>query len=318
MQRVLPIHHFHVVFTLPAELAPLAKRNPTAIHALLMRAAADSLLALGQDKRFWGIPANLGVTAVLHTWTRDMRFHPHVHCIVTGGGLDNDGLRWVSAPADFLFPVHVLGALFRGKILSGIAHLLQTGAIVDSCHDRAARRRRKRLYQKSWVVYCKRPFGGPSQVFQYLGRYTHRVAISNARLVSATDDAVVFRTRGQGTCTLHPHDFIHRFLQHVLPSGFVKIRHFGLLASANVNTKLVAAQRALRGQSKLNDAHMPAEDSDHEPDISSQSAEVPVAWQSVLLALTGIDVSLCPRCHARAVVRVPLDASIRGPPSAHA
>jgi hypothetical protein len=284
MQRVLPVHHFHVVFTLPPELAQLAPRNPATIYALLMRAAAESLLDLARDKRFWGKKANPGITAVLHTWSRDLRLHPHVHCIVTGGGLCDDGTRWISAPSDFLFPVHVLGALFRGKVLAGIEHLRKQGMLRDPVSDRAARRRRQRLHKKSWVVYCKRPFGGPAQVFHYLGRYTHRVAISNTRIVSVTDDAVIFRTRGHATATLHSTDFIARFLQHVLPPGFVKIRHFGLLASVNVKTRLAQAQQALLTQNVDVTRSLDAKDDQGPlPQIVAEPA-----WPIVLLALPSL------------------------------
>jgi hypothetical protein len=242
--RILPVHYFHVVFTLPSELAGLVRDNRADIYELLIKSAAASLLALGRDPRWLGKAAQLGVTAVLHTWARDLHLHPHVHCIVTGGGLGEDD-QWVAASPEFLFPVHVLGALFRGKFLAGLEQLRTEGKLHDDADDRAARRRRARLYEHSWVVYAKRPFGGPEQVYRYLGRYTHRVAISNARLVSMDDHAVVFRTRDKQTATVDPVEFIGRFLEHILPKGFIKIRHFGLLAPANVNDRLERAKRLL-------------------------------------------------------------------------
>jgi hypothetical protein len=238
LERILPVHYFHLVFTIPSELHSLARNNRAKIFALLFRSATDTLLTLAADPKWLGKDAQLGITAVLHTWTRDLLFHPHVHCIVTGGGLARDQSQWVPAPHDFLFPVHVVGALFRGKFMAGLQELLDKGELHDDVPDRAARRRRQRLYKTSWVVFAKRPFGGPEQVYRYLGRYTHRVAISNARLVSVDDQAVVFRTRGSDTASLSPTEFIGRFLQHVLPNQFVKIRHFGLMASGNVNTRL--------------------------------------------------------------------------------
>jgi hypothetical protein len=299
LARILPIHYFHLVFTLPSELHGLAHNHRAAIFALLFRSAADALLTLAADPKWLGQSAQLGITAVLHTWTRDLRFHPHVHCIVTGGGLTRDQGQWVPAPRDFLFPVQVIGELFRGKFMAGLQELLRKGKLHDDATGRAARRRRQRLYKTSWVVYAKRPFGGPEQVFRYLGRYTHRVAISNARLVSMDDQAVVFRTRGSDTAALPPTEFIGRFLQHILPSGFVKIRHFGLLASRNVNTKLECARALLPAA-----AGVPSNDEEADDDVSPVGPIDPsLPWPALLLALTGQDVLLCPRCQQRAIVR---------------
>lgn len=310
LDRVLPVHYFHVVFTLPSELHDLAADNRALIFELLMKSAAASLLALGRDPKWFGHPAQLGVTTVLHTWARDLHFHPHAHCIVTGGGLADDGNGWVSAPLDFLFPVHVLGALFRGKFLAGLERLRSRGLLRDPVDDRAARRRRARLYEQSWVVHAKRPFGGAEQVYRYLGRYTHRVAISNARLISMTDQAVVFRTRGENTATLTPVDFIRRFLQHILPRGFTKIRHGGLLAPTNVNGRLARAKALLLQQS-------PQPAGDQHDDYDGDAPVTPAAnlpWMDLLLALTGIDLKVCPICRSRAVVRLPLPPDCRGPP----
>jgi hypothetical protein len=310
MQRVLPTHHFHVVFTLPAELRSLAARNRALVFELIMKAAADSLLDLGRDPKWLGAEAQLGITAVLHTWTRELVFHPHVHCIVTGGGLALDGSRWVAARGDFLFPVRVLGALFRGNVLDGLARARREGRLRLAPEDegRAARHRMDALRRAAWVVYAKRPFGGAEQVYRYLGRYTHRVAISNARILSATPRAVTFRTRGDATATLGPVAFLRRFLQHVLPPGFVKIRHYGLLASGNVTTRLERA-RALLGGATATPVDEPHADGD--PDEP---------WPELLAAVADIDVSLCPACGERAVQRLPLPpplhAPARAPPGA--
>jgi hypothetical protein len=252
LERVLPTHHFHVVFTVPAELRPLALANRRLVYDLLFASATDTLLELA--KTHWtAIP---GITAVLHTWTRQMEFHPHLHCIVTGGGLALDGDGWISCRPDFLFPVKVLSALFRGKFLDHLASSHQDGALrfvgtsaplADPDQFAALRRR---LYEEPWVVYAKRPFGGPQQVVRYLGRYTHRVALSNSRLVSVDPDAIVFRTHGKRTCSLAPDEFLRRFLLHVLPKGFRKIRHYGLLAPANVSTRLATAKDLLEGVRK--------------------------------------------------------------------
>src|SRR5882672_5531301 len=308
LDRILPVQYFHVVFTLPGDLRELARRNRALVFDLLLKSAAGALLTLGRDPKWFGASAHLGVTTVLHTWARDLHFHPHAHCIVTGGGLAPDGKTWVAAPPDFLLPVHVLGALFRGKFLAGLERLRARGLLADDLDDRAARRRRARLYDQSWVVYAKRPFGGAEQVYRYLGRYTHRVAISNARLISVDDRAVVFRTRGQDTATLDPVDFIRRFLDHRLPRGFVKIRHGGLLAPTNVNGRLASAKAALAGGDRRGAGAATVDTVGLVPKI----ADLP--WTDLLLALTGVDLKECPVCHTRAVVRVPLTTECRGPP----
>src|SRR5665213_2380874 len=175
MQRVLPTHAFHVVFTLPSQLRPLALANRTLLFDLLFACAAETLLELGRDPRWLG--AELGITSVLHTWTRELLFHPHVHCIVTGGGLSSDGQRWIGTRKDFLFPVRVLGALFRGKFLARLrlAHARGDLYLPAPAHFE---RLCNQLQRKRWIVYARPPFGGPQHVFRYLGRYTHRVGLS--------------------------------------------------------------------------------------------------------------------------------------------
>jgi hypothetical protein len=290
MERVLPTHAFHAVFTLPHELGPLALRNRRLIFNLLFSSASRTLLELGRDARRLG--ALLGVTAVLHTWTRDLRFHPHVHCIITGGGLATDGTRWISSRRKYLFPVRVLSDLFRGKFLDALARAHERGELELGGTALATReafgRLKDTLYRKDWVVYAKRPFAGPHQVFKYLGRYTHRVGISNRRLVSLDAHGICFQTKHGKQVTLSPEEFIRRFLLHVLPDGFVKIRHYGLLASGSVRTKLDDARRHLAGEDRATD-EKPADPT----------------WQERLLALTGIDVTTCPRCGGH-MIRQPL------------
>lgn len=293
MERILPTHYFHVVFTLPHELGPIALRNRRALFDLLFSSAAQTLLELGRDKERMG--AVLGVTSVLHTWTRDLRFHPHIHCIVTGGGLAIGGDRWISSRQKYLFPVRVLSDLFRGKFLDALTRTYVRGELdlSGTCEDlldpKAFSELKAKLYKKDWVVYAKRPFAGPEQVFKYLGRYTHRVGISNQRLVSFDDRAVCFRTKDGKHAVVSPEEFVRRFLLHVLPDGYVKIRHYGLLASGNVRTKLTEARR-----------HLEVVD---QPVISDQS--VPT-WKERFLALTGIDLEICPHCGNR-MVSHPLD-----------
>ena len=230
-ERLLPTGYFHVVFTLPALLRPLAHRYRRLLFDLLFATAADTLLTFGRDTKRFG--AEIGFTLVLHTWTRDLRFHPHIHAIVTGGGLDVDADRWVSASQDYLFPVQALSCFFRGKFLAALIDLFEAGAFQDAGHDpKSFRVLTRRLARQKWVLYAKKPFAGPEQIISYLGLYTHRVALSNSRLLSVSDAAVTFRTRAEGSCSLTPEEFIRRFLLHVLPAQFVKIRHYGLLAPA--------------------------------------------------------------------------------------
>lgn len=309
LERLLPADYFHVVFTVPDELLNgLILRNRELFFDLLFAAASQTLLALGQDPKRLG--GQLGVTSVLHTWTRDLRFHAHLHCIVTGGGLSKDG-RWIAARQDYLFPVKVASRLFRGKLLAALEAVYQAGKLnlsgaCASLEDPLAFARLKdRLYKKEWVVYAKKPFAGPEQVFRYLGRYTHRVGISNQRLLAMTPKGVLFRTRGERTVLL-PHDlFIARFLQHVLPPRFVKIRHYGLHAPANATTKLEVARKAIE---KLR------------PEISAATALIVALvlaasqpepqpdedWRALLLRLTGVDPSRCRRCGIGTLIRTPL------------
>jgi len=197
--------------------------------------------------------------------------------------------------------------------MAGLQELLDKGELYDDVPDRAARRRRQRLYKTSWVVFAKRPFGGPEQVFRYLGRYTHRVAISNARLVSVEDQAVVFRTRASDTASLSPPEFIGRFLQHVLPNQFVKIRHYGLLVSGNVNTRLKRAADLLPAAANPSADGQYDRDDDGDGLPSVGSVDPNLSWLALLLALTGKDVLLCPRCQQRTIVRQLLPPT-RAPP----
>lgn len=292
-QRILPTAYFHVVFTLPAELRPLARRNPKRIYGLMFQAVSQTLLTLGRDPERLG--ALIGITAVLHTWRRDLQFHPHLHCIVTGGGLALDEERWVEGDAGYLFPRQVMASLFRGKLLDGITRSHQRDPLLltdDLAAPGAFERMRSKLYGTDWQVYAKRPFAGAQQVFEYLGRYTHRVGLSNRRILEHTAERVTIATRGDGTASMHPLEFIRRFLMHVVPKGFVKIRHYGLLASSNVKTKLEAARQLLGVDT-------------HDPD-DGDAAEAPDDWRDLMLAITGIDVRVCPVCGGTRRVRIPL------------
>ena len=295
--RLLPTDYFHVVFTVPDTLlGGLALHNREVFFDALFAAGSQTLLALGEDPKRLG--AQLGLTAVLHTWTRDLRFHPHLHCIVTGGGLTPDGTQWKSTPQDYLFPVRVLSALFRGKMMGALDLAFREGRLqldgVDGFGDKrsdaaAWNALKRKAYSTNWVSYAKAPFAGAESVYRYLGQYTHRVGISNHRLLGVTDDAVTFRTRGEKTATLHPHEFLRRFLLHVLPRGFVKLRHFGLLAPGNVNTKLVKARALLN-------AAAPSQPTAPLQAAPAATAHTPEDWRALLRRLTGIDAGRCPVC----------------------
>jgi hypothetical protein len=304
--RVLPTHHFHVVFTLPVELRALVMRNRVTLFNLLFDRATATLLELGRDPKWLG--GQLGITAVLHTWARDMSWHPHLHCVVTGGGLGDKG-RWKSTPGHFLFPVKVMGALFRGKVIAGLRSAaerdqLDLGRQSSETRDpRAFDQLLDRLAHKAWVVYSKPPFGGAEGVYAYLGRYTHRVAISNARLVEVNDEAVVFRTRDGKTASLAPVAFLRRLLLHVLPARFIRIRHFGLLAPGNVNDRLEQARAELTptgGPSPPQGSRRPDDASDG------------LTAKDAFCAMTGIDLRRCPRCRVGSMRRRPLPTTELG------
>ncbi len=299
IERLLPVPYFHVVFTIPEELNPLALRNKDVVYKILFDAASKTLLQIARDPKHLG--AQIGFTVVLHTWSQKMLFHPHLHCVVTGGGLSPDGTRWVAGDEDYLLPVLVLGKLFRGKFLAALDRAykdgkLDFGGTASELEDPIAWAGfRDRLYRKNWVVYAKPPFGGPEQVFRYLGRYTHRVAISNYRIVDFNDGKVTFTWKDykddgkKKLMTLDAVEFLRRFLLHILPKGFVRIRHYGLCASRNVGTKLATALRLLQPKPVT---------SDQEP-----CNDQPVPWWERFRDLTGVDVMACPVCGGRLIRR---------------
>lgn len=239
--ELLPVPYYHVVFTLPHLLAPLALQNKALVYGLLLRTVAETLLQIAADPKRLG--AEIGFLAVLHTWGQTLQNHPHVHCVVPGGGLSPDHVRWIRCGRKFFLPVEVLSQVFRGKFLAALErafgkHRLTLAgqlAPLESPHLFAALLRA--AAQRDWVVYAKRPFAGPEQVLSYLSRYTHRVAITNRRLLSMAEGRITFRWRDYAhgrqtrTMTLDVHEFLRRFLLHVLPAGFVRIRHFGLFAN---------------------------------------------------------------------------------------
>jgi Putative transposase/Transposase zinc-binding domain len=254
---LLSVGYFHVVFTLPAEVADIAWQNKAAVYDLMFRAASETMLTIAADPRHLG--ARIGITAVLHTWGSAMTHHPHVHMIVPGGGIANDGSRWISARPAFFLPVRVLGKLFRRLFLTRLMDLHDAGKLVffGDQAELADRRRFLRhlapLRTKRWVVYAKAPFAGPEAVLAYLSLYTHRVAISNGRLIAFDEAGVTFRYKDyrrtgaqrQQVMTLDAREFMRRFLLHVLPHGFHRIRHYGLFASATRKANIARFRKLL-------------------------------------------------------------------------
>jgi len=255
--HLLPVPYFHVVFTLPQLLAPLALRNPRVVYGLLFQAASRTLLEVAANPRHLG--ATIGFLAVLHTWGQNLHHHPHLHCVVPAGGLAPDGSRWVSSSPHFFLPVRVLSRLFRGKFLALLREAFDDGrlrfhgAIEPLANRSAFLGLVSKARRTEWVVYAKRPFGGPATVLKYLARYTHRVAISNHRLQAIEDGRVSFkykdyaRGRRLRTLSLEATEFIRRFLLHALPKGFVRIRRYGLMANIHRDRKLAWCRELLGG-----------------------------------------------------------------------
>ncbi len=307
---LLPVGYFHLVFTLPAEIAPIAYQNKAVVYGLLFRAASETLLTIAADPRHLG--ARIGATAVLHSWGSAMTHHPHVHMIVPGGGISLDGTHWVPCRPGFLLPVRVLSRLFRRPFLALLADAHAAGRLaffgeLDGLHNRTAfAAYLAPLSKKNWFVYAKPPFAGPEAVLAYLARYTHRVAISNSRLIGLDERGVTFRFKdyrrnGRAryrTMTLAPHEFIRRFLLHVLPKGFHRIRHYGLLATAACKASIARARELIA-------APMPSMETLAEHDDGGTTNTVAEHWPP------------CPYCGGRMIIveTFERDGAPRGPPS---
>jgi hypothetical protein len=304
--ELLPVPYFHLVFTLPHELNALAQGNPRALYALLFQSVSDTLTEFGENPRWLG--GNIAATLVLHTWGQTLSQHLHLHCLIAAGALAPDG-HWVTSRRGFLFPVKALSRVFRGKFIAGLQRLFQNGTLklAGSCTTLAAPHAQRHLintlHEHPWVVYAKRPFAGPAQVLDYLGRYTHRVAISNHRLVSLTDDAIRFRYKDYAhgnrrtVMALAPAEFIRRFLLHVLPQHFMRIRHYGILANRTKQQKLALARAALLQPS---------------PATPPEAESVERFW----LRVANLDIHQCPHCKAgrmRVIGPIPTSRA-RGPP----
>ncbi len=259
-RELLPTRYVHAVFTLPRELAPLALQNKRLIYNLLFHSSAETLLEIARDPRHLG--AEVGFFSVLHSWNQRLQFHPHVHCVIAAGGIAPDHARWISARRSFFLPICVLSRVFRGKFAAGLrsafhrGELQFHGRLLPLAEPRAFSAWLRVLFRHDWVVYSKRPFGGPEQVLRYLGAYTHRVAISNSRLVALSAHNVIFRWRDSAhgnkkrLMPLDVDQFLRRFLLHVLPPGFVRIRNFGFLANRKRATLLPCAVASLAAQRK--------------------------------------------------------------------
>ena len=291
--ELLPIPYFHVVFTLPHALNLLAQHQPRDVYNLLFEAAATTLQTFGRDPKRMG--GEIGITAILHTWGQNLGQHIHLHCLVTGGALADDGARWIPSHSRFLFPVKALSRVFRARYLDGLKRVFEKACPENSNLDVECLVRT--LLEKPWVVYAKPPFAGPDSVLQYLGRYTHRIAISNHRILNLQDGIVLFRWRDYRDSNrskimkLSAQEFLRRFLLHVLPNGFMRIRHYGLLANRNRKQKLECCRTLLSAPPP--DPAKPKESS-----------------AAMMQRLTGKDLSACPFCgRGRMRVVAPLVAA---------
>jgi len=302
-QELLPTRYVHVVFTLPRHLAPLVLQNKKVSYSLLFRTSAETLLEVARNPQHLG--AEIGFFSVLHTWTQKLELHPHVHCVVPAGGLSADHTRWIKPRYDFFLPVEVLGAVFRGKFHEALKRAFHDGKLNFHGDLKLLAQPKifaawlRTLFRKDWVVYSKPPFGGPEHVLRYLGRYTHRVAISNHRLVSFADGTVTFRWRDsahnneQKLLSLSVDEFLRRFLLHLLPEGFVRIRNFGFLANRKRATNLPLCFQLLG------------------------SAATPQTEQDRSGANNASDLWLCPKCGGPMMVVERLTAAeiqLRSPP----
>ena len=304
--ELLPVPYFHVVFTLPHTLNALAQGNPRVLLRLLFDAAARTLLEFGKNPRWLG--GEIGLTMVLHTWGQTLDQHLHVHCLVSGGALGPDG-HWIYPHRGFLFPVKALSKVFRGKFLAGLKRAFDAGALALAASTAALAEARHRaaffaaLRAQAWVVYAKRPFAGPEQVLQYLGRYTHRIALTNNRLVSLSETEVRFRYKDYAhgnrrkVMALDAPEFLRRFLLHVLPRGFMRIRHYGLLGNRAKRHQLARARDALNCPSP-------------EPVLAA-----PETIEAFWLRVAHLDIHQCPHCRSGELHRIgTLAPRAHGPP----
>ena len=299
-KQVLPVVYFHSVFTLPDTLNPIVLVNQRVLYDILFRAGSETLLELGRDPKHLG--AEIGVIATLHTWGQNLMDHPHLHCIVTGGGLSEDGRRWIQPKktrngADFFVHVNVLSDLFKKKFLAYLNEAFDAGSLTfcgKTAHlgsKTAFYRFKNELYERKWVTYCKEPFSGVENVLEYLGRYIHRVAISNRRILRLEDGRVTFKWRDyrderERQMTLNVFEFMRRFLLHVLPEGYFKVRYYGIFSSRNRKIKLMRCMQILS--------------------VSLLEEKTFSDWRELFFDMTGIDLSICPSCKIGRMVTIPI------------
>ena len=288
-EDLLPVGYFHVVFTIPEELNYITLTNQKEMYSILFKSVSETLIELSSDKKYLG--AEIGFMSILHTFGQNLMNHPHIHCVVPSGGLTFDGNRWINSKKDFFIPVKVLSRKFRGKFLFYLKRAYYSNALKYTTGIEELTKKHifqsfiNKLYKKEWIVYCRPPFGSAEYVLEYLGRYTHRVAISNHRIVNLENGYVTFKWRDykdhnkEKFMTLTVDEFIRRFLMHVLPRKFVKIRHYGILSNRNRSTKLQKCKELTGAVESKN-----------------QNSEVKLSAAELLLKLTGIDINICSCC----------------------
>jgi hypothetical protein len=292
-KSLLPTHYFHIVFTIPEQLNSLTLFNQKERYSILFTAVSETLLELAKDKKY--LNANIGFTTILHTWGQNLMFHPHIHCIVPGGGLSFDNTKWIKSKKKFFIPVKVISRKFRGKFLYYLNKLYLDNKLKfpKNISELSSRNIfdlfKENLYKKEWIVYSKAPFSSAEYVLQYLGRYTHRVAISDNRIIKVDNEKVVFKWRDyrdknkEKVMSLKPTEFIRRFTMHILPDRFIKIRHYGILANRNKNLKLKRCKEIFRIRPKEIE------------DLSSAE---------LFFKLTGIKIGKCKNCEKGNLIKI--------------
>ena len=292
-KALLPTHYFHIVFTIAEQLNSLTFYNQKEMYSIFFTSVSETLLELAKDKKF--LNANIGFTTILHTWGQNLMFHPHIHCIVPGGGLSIDNTKWIKSKKKFFIPVKVLSRKFRGKFLYYLNELYLDNKLKfpKNISDLSSRNIfnsfKDNLYKKEWIVYSKAPFSSAEYVLQYLGRYTHRVAISDNRIIEVDDENIVFKWRDykdknkEKLMSLKPSEFIRRFTMHILPDRFVKIRHYGILANRNKNLKLKRCKEIFRIKPK---------------EIENLSSA------ELFFKLTGIKIGKCKNCEKGNLIKI--------------
>ena len=300
MQDLLPVKYYHCVFTIPSELYIYFRYNKILLYNTLLQSVRETLMTFGKDPRY-GIAGKIGGIQVLHTWTQQLQYHPHVHCIVPAGGLSHNG-KWNHSCGNglFLFPVRAMSVFFRGRFMAKLKAFFKLGKL--SLPDQAIKNHHKTkelLYKKKWVVYAKRPFGGPEQVLEYLGRYTHKICISNYRIISVSDTHVTFRFQNRrkkklSIKTIEGTQFLRLFAEHILPKGFVKIRHFGLLSARTKKKDLQLARKSLG--------------------VPSVIQRQKLSTQELIRLANGKNPYQCPNCQKGEMIIVQVIPSIRGSP----